>query len=129
MTKVINKFCIATGAAVLVIAGFIPKIGAVFSLMPDSVLGGAVLSVFAMIIVNGIKLVAKSGFSQRNVTTLSTILAIGMGLAGAPDGVYKDMPVAVQYLFKDSVAATCIIGIIVNAIFPADKVEDAVIEA
>jgi NCS2 family nucleobase:cation symporter-2 len=129
MTKVINKFCIAMGAAVLVIAGFIPKIGAVFSLMPDSVLGGAVLSVFAMIIVNGIKLVAKSGFSQRNVTTLSTILAIGMGLAGAPEGVYKDMPVVVQYLFKDSVAATCIIGIIVNAIFPSDKVEEAVIEA
>ena len=129
MTKVINKFCIATGAAVLVIAGFIPKIGAIFSLMPDSVLGGAVLGVFAMITVNGIKLVAKSGFSQRNITTLSTILAIGMGLASAPEGVYKDMPVVIQYLFKDSVAATCIIGIIVTAIFPADKVEEAVIEA
>ncbi|MDR1019559.1 MAG: purine/pyrimidine permease [Synergistaceae bacterium] len=128
MTKVINKFCIATGATVLVVAGFIPKIGAIFSLMPDSVLGGAVLSVFAMITVNGIKLVTKSGFSQRNVTTLSTILAIGMGLAGMPEGTYKEMPVAIQYLFKDSVAATCIIGIIINAIFPADKVEEAVIE-
>ncbi|MDR0649323.1 MAG: purine permease [Synergistaceae bacterium] len=128
ITKVINKFCIATGASVLVIAGFIPKIGAIFSLMPDSVLGGAVLSVFAMITVNGVKLISKSGFSQRNVTTLSTILAIGMGLANAPEGAYSVLPTAVQYLFRDSVATTCIIGIIVNAIFPSDKAEDAVIE-
>jgi NCS2 family nucleobase:cation symporter-2 len=129
MTKVINKFCIATGATVLVLSGFIPKIGAVFSLMPDSVLGGAVISVFAMITINGIKLIVKSGFSQRNVTALSVILAMGMGLAGMPESAYVNMPAALQYLFKDSVAATCIIGIIVNAIFPEDKTEkSAVIE-
>jgi NCS2 family nucleobase:cation symporter-2 len=128
ITKVVNKFCLATGATILVVSGFIPKIGAIFSLMPDSVLGGAVMTVFPMIIVNGVKLISKAGFSQRNVITLSIILAIGMGLADAPEGAYNVLPTALQYLFRDSVATTCMMGIIVNAIFPPDKVEDAVIE-
>lgn len=127
MTKVINKFCIATGAATLVVAGFVPKIGAIFSMMPSAVLGGAVISVFAMITINGIKLIAKSGFSQRNITVLSVMLAMGLGLATAPEGVYVNMPLAFQYLFKDSVAAICIIGIIVNIIFPPDSKETSTV--
>lgn len=121
MTKVVNKFCIATGAATLVVAGFVPKIGAIFSMMPDSVLGGAVISVFAMITINGIKLIAKAGFCHRNIIVLSVILAMGMGLATAPPDAYRDMPLLFQYLFKDSVAATCVVGIIANVLFPQDK--------
>lgn len=121
MTKVVNKFCIATGAATLVAAGLIPKVGAVFTIMPQSVLGGAVISVFAMITINGVKLIAKSGFSQRNITALSIMLAMGLGLGTAPAGAFEHMPTVVQYLFKDSVAAICIIGIAVNIIFPAEE--------
>ncbi|MDR1649732.1 MAG: purine permease [Synergistaceae bacterium] len=129
MTKVVNKFCIATGAATLVLAGFVPKVGAVFSMMPNSVLGGAVISVFAMIMINGIKLIAKAGFSQRNVIVLSVIFAMGLGLASMPSDVYGRMPSLFQYLFEDSVAAVCIIGIVLNVIFPAgEKDAPAVIE-
>lgn len=123
MTKVVNKFCIATGAATLVISGFVPKVGAIFSIMPASVLGGAVISVFAMITINGIKLIAKAGFSQRNITVLSIMLAMGLGLATAPAEAFQQMPALLRYLFKDSVAAICIIGIIVNVIFPQEPAE------
>lgn len=131
MTKVVNKFCIATGAATLVLCGFVPKVGAIFSMMPDSVLGGAVISVFAMITINGIKLIAKSGFSHRNIIVLSATLAMGMGLGTASPESYAQMPVVFQYLFKDSVATVCIIGILANIIFPADpqrNKESAVID-
>lgn len=121
MTRVVNKFCVATGAATLIAAGFVPKIGAVFSIMPPSVLGGAVISVFAMITINGIKLIAKSGFSQRNITVLSIMLAMGLGLATAPQGAFNQMPAVFGHLFKDSVAAISIIGIVVNAVFPTDE--------
>ncbi len=120
MTRVVNKFCIATGAATLILCGFVPKVGAIFSMMPDSVLGGAVISVFAMITINGIKLIAKSGFSHRNTIVLCATLAMGMGLGTANPGAYAAMPTIFQYLFKDSVATVCIIGIFMNIIFPAD---------
>lgn len=121
MTKVVNKFCIATGAMTLMLAGFVPKIGAIFSMMPNSVLGGAVISVFAMIMINGIKLIAKSGFSHRNIIVLSVMFAMGLGLAAAPAEHYAKMPAFFQYIFHDSVAAVCIIGIVMNIIFPPDS--------
>ncbi len=131
MTKVVNKFCVATGAATLMICGFFPKIGALFAMMPAAVLGGAVISVFAMITINGIKLIAKSGFSHRNIVVLSTTLAMGMGLGTANPGAYAQMPTFFQYLFKDSVATVCVLGILLNIIFPPDPQqhkESAVIE-
>lgn len=126
MTRVVNRFCLATGAAVLVVAGFIPKIGALFTIMPNPVLGGAVISVFAMITINGIKLIAKSGFSQRNITVLCITFAIGMGLGTGPKELLAQMPNIIQYLLKDSVVSVCIIGIITNIIFPPDPTQHAV---
>lgn len=121
MTKVVNKFCIATGASVLVLAGFVPKIGALFTIMPSSVLGGAVLMVFAMITINGVKLIAKSGFSQRNIIVLAITIALGMGLGSAGDAALKSLPTFLKYVFHDTVAAVCIIGILTNAIFPMSE--------
>ncbi|MDR1885420.1 MAG: purine permease [Synergistaceae bacterium] len=127
MTRVVNKFAIATGAATLVLAGFVPKVGAIFTIMPNSVLGGAIIGVFAMITINGIKLIAKAGFSQRNITVLSVTFALGMGLATGPEAMTSQLPSLVRYVMKDSVVAVCIIGIIMNIIFPPDGESVAVI--
>lgn len=133
MTKVVNKFCIAVGASVLVVCGFIPKLGAVFAAIPNSVLGGALISVFAMILINGIKMIAKAGFSERNVLVLGVTFAMGLGLAGHADAIVG-MPAALQFIFKDAVATTCIVSIILNIIFPMakedkEKAKDALIDA
>ncbi|MDR1467724.1 MAG: purine permease [Spirochaetaceae bacterium] len=124
MTKVVNKFCIATGAAVLVLAGFVPKIGAVFAAMPYSVLGGAVVTVFAMIMLNGIKLIAKAGFSDRNLL----ILAITFGVAyaiGDNKLLIDHLPAFLQYIFKDSIVAVCVFSITLNLLFPPSEEEKA----
>ncbi|MDR2864868.1 MAG: hypothetical protein LBV68_04575 [Spirochaetaceae bacterium] len=122
MTKVVNKFCIATGAAVLVIAGLSPKIGAVFSVMPSSVLGGAVVTVFAMIMLNGMKLIAKAGFSDRNLL----ILAITFGVAyaiGENKVLVAHLPEAIQFLFKDTTVSVCVFSIVLNIVFPPSEEE------
>lgn len=123
MTKVVNKWCIAVGAFVLMISGFIPKLGALFAAIPAPVLGGAIISVFSMILINGIKMIAKAGFSERNILVLGVTFALGLGLAKNPDAVAQ-MPSLLRFIFTDSVAATCIVGIILNVIFPLKDKED-----
>ncbi|MCH4170737.1 MAG: purine permease [Lactobacillus sp.] len=120
MTKVINKYCIALGAAVLVICGFLPKLGAVFASIPSAVLGGALISVFAMITINGVKMLAQAGFSERNVLVIGITFAMGIGLAGHADAI-KGMPTFLKFFFEDSIAATTFIGILANLIFPEPK--------
>jgi NCS2 family nucleobase:cation symporter-2 len=120
MTKVVNKWCIATGAATLIIAGLFPKVGAVFSIIPNSVLGGAVITVFAMIMINGIKMIAKAGFNERNVLVLGITFGIGLGLGSNPAALVG-LPSFLQFIFKDTVACVCIVSIIANLIFPEKK--------
>jgi len=124
MTKVVNKFCVGTGAAVLVIAGFIPKIGQIFAIMPSSVLGGAVVTVFSMIMLNGMKLIAKAGFSDRNLL----ILAITFGVAyaiGDNKTLVAHLPTALQFIFKDTTVAVCVFSLALNLIFPPSAEEKA----
>ena len=125
MTGVVNRWCIAVGALVLIGAGLFPKIGAIFSVMPNSVLGGAVITVFAMIMINGIKLIGKAGFSHRNVLVLAVTFGIGMGFGSTPAAT-EHMPTVLKYIFHDSVSAVCIISIIANIVFPVDKDQTAV---
>lgn len=125
MTKVVNKWCIAVGAFVLIISGFVPKMGALFSAIPAPVLGGAIISVFSMILLNGMKMIAKAGFSERNILILGVTFALGLGLARDTAAIAQ-LPAAIRFLLADSVAATCIISIILNIIFPAkDEQEKA----
>ncbi len=122
MTKIVNKWCIAMGAFVLIGAAIVPKVGAVFNSMPSSVLGGAIITVFAMIMINGIKMIAKAGFSERNVLVLAITFGIGLGLGSAPE-VMASLPPYIEFIFKDTIACVTIVAIIANIIFPESKKE------
>jgi NCS2 family nucleobase:cation symporter-2 len=122
MTKVVNKFCIFTGAVVLILAGFSPKIGAVFSVMPPSVLGGAVITVFAMIMLNGIKLCAKAGFTDRNLLILAITFGVGYAV-GENKTLVANLPAALQFIFRDNIVSVCLISMVLNVIFPISAEE------
>jgi NCS2 family nucleobase:cation symporter-2 len=122
MTKVVNKWCIALGALVLIVAGFIPKIGAVFAAMPSSVLGGAVITVFAMIMLNGIKLLGKAGFSDRNMLILSITFGVAFAI-GDDKLLVSHLPAAIQWIFRDTTVAVCVIAVLGNVLFPATAVD------
>lgn len=123
MTKVVNRWCIATGAFILMISGFFPKLGALFSAIPNAVLGGAIITVFGMILINGIKMISKAGFSERNILVMGLTFAFVMGVPGHPEAVAQ-LPSALQFIFNDPVTATCIIAILANVLFPLKDESD-----
>lgn len=116
MTKVINRFCIATGAAVMIFAAFCPKIGAVFASLPASVLGGAVVTVFAMIFLNGVKMVAKDGFDESKSLILATTFGLGYGLGVVPEAT-SNLPSVLHFLFGEPITAVCLVAVVANLIF------------
>lgn len=117
MTGIVNRFCIATGASILVLAAFFPKIGAIFSAMPNSVLGGAVITVFAMILLNGIKMIAKAGFNDANNLIVGITFGLGYGVGNLSTAIKAKFPVFLQYIFQEPVAAVCIVSIIASLLF------------
>ena len=64
MTKVVNRGALATGAIFLILCGLIPKLGALVSIMPQAVLGGAAVMMFSSIVVSGIQLITKEKMTR-----------------------------------------------------------------
>lgn len=65
MTKVVNRTALATGAVFLILCGLVPKLGAIVSIMPQAVLGGAAVMMFSSIVISGIQLVTKEKMNSE----------------------------------------------------------------
>ena len=85
ITKVVNRFTIATGAICMILVGLLPPIGNFFSSLPESVLGGGTIMMFGTILTSGIEMIAKAGFNQRNVTIVTLSLAVGIGFTSGTE--------------------------------------------
>lgn len=121
MTKVVNRFAIAMGAGILVLAGLFPKIGAVINVMPQPVLGGAAVVMFANIVISGVNLITKEPLTGRNATIVTIALGLGYGI-GASAAIQRFMPVWLKYIFGGSgIVPSALLAIILNILIPADK--------
>ena len=123
MTKVVSKFVVALAAAFMLIAGFVPKIGAIITTVPQSVLGGATVIVFSTITMTGIKLIFKDELSTRNITVVGLSVALGVGITQVP-GALDAFPEAISILFGSSpIVITTIFVILLNLILPKQSLK------
>ena len=120
MTKVVNRFTIATGAGCMILAGLLPPVGNFFASLPESVLGGCTIMMFGTIMVSGIEMLSHAGFTQRNITIASLSLAIGIGFTAASEiDLWHIFPEVVQSVFASNVVAVVfVVSIILNLILP-----------
>ncbi len=121
MTKVVNRFALATGAVFLILCGLFPKLSALISIMPQSVLGGAAVMMFSSIVVSGIGLITKEKMTVRNTTIVSVALGLGYGL-GANSGVLAGLPQSVQLIFGGSgIVPAALVAIVLNIVLPNEE--------
>lgn len=120
MTKVVNRFTIATGAVAMILAGLLPPIGNFFASLPESVLGGCTLMMFGTILFSGVEMLAKAGFNQRNSIIVSLSLAIGIGFTTSSEiGLWAYFPEVVQSVFATNVVSVVfVVAIVLNLILP-----------
>lgn len=121
MTKVVNRFALACGAVFLILCGLFPKLAAVVSIMPQSVLGGAAVIMFSSIVMSGIQLITREPLTARSMTIVSVALGLGYGL-GANAAVLAGLPQAVQLVFGGSgIVPAAFVAIVLNILLPKEK--------
>ena len=126
MTKVVNRFTIATGAGCMILAGLLPPVGNFFASLPESVLGGCTIMMFGTIMVSGIEMLAKAGFTQRNITIAALSLSIGIGFTAASEiGLWGIFPEVIQSVFSANVVAVVfVVSIVLNLVLPKNMEVD-----
>ncbi|MDO4286626.1 MAG: solute carrier family 23 protein [Eubacteriales bacterium] len=118
MTKVVNRFALSCGAIFLILCGLCPKIGACVSIMPQPVLGGAAVMMFASILISGIQLVTREPITAREITIISVALGLGYGL-GSTTGATGQLPYYIQLIFGGSGIVPAAFGaMLLNIIIP-----------
>lgn len=121
MSGVVNRFTIATGAVVMILGGIFPAVGYVLTTIPQAVLGGCAIMMFGSILYAGFGMMARSGFSQRNMVIVSLSLSVGLGFTQA-SGMFNIFPEIVRTVFADNcVAVVFLLAVILNLILPKDK--------
>lgn len=118
MTKVVNRFAIATGAVIMILAGVFPVFGALLATLPDAVLGGCTIMMFGTIVISGLQMIGNCGYSQRNITIAALSLSMGIGFTQVPE-IFRIFPQIVENVFAENcVAVVFLVAIILNLVLP-----------
>ena len=118
ISKVVNRFVIATGAAIMILGGLFPAIGTALTTIPQPVLGGCTIMMFGSILFAGFGMMAKTGFSQRNMIIAALSLSVGLGFTQCT-GMFNIFPKIVQTVFAENcVAVVFLLAVVLNLVLP-----------
>lgn len=121
MSKVVNRFTIATGACIMILGGIFPVVGSLLTTIPQCVLGGCTVMMFGSILFAGFGMMARCGFSQRNMVIASLSLSVGLGFTQATQ-IFSIFPQIVQTVFAENcVAVVFLLAVILNLVLPKEE--------
>ena len=119
ITGVMSRTVVTFGAIFLIVAGLVPKIGAIISTIPIEVLGGGVIVMFGMVTSAGISMLSDVNWNRRNMVIFAVALSIGLGLQLEP-GALQHVPQTAKVLLTSGLLPAAFIAIILNLVLPED---------
>lgn len=124
MSGVVNRFAIATGACIMILGGIFPAVGFLLTTIPQAVLGGCTIIMFGSIMFAGFRMMARCGFSDRNMIIVSLSLSVGLGFTQATE-MFQIFPKIIQTVFAENcVAVVFLLAVILNLLLPKDGKEN-----
>jgi xanthine permease len=121
LSGVKTKNVIYTAGAFLVLLGLVPKIGALTTIIPTPVLGGAMVAMFGMVVAYGIKMLSKVDFaSQENLLIIACSVGMGLGVTAVPE-LFAQMPSSIRILTDNGIVAGSLTAIALNIVFNVFK--------
>lgn len=124
LTGVASRYVGYYIAAMLVLLGLFPIVGAAFSLMPDPVLGGATLLMFGTVAAAGIRIVSSQNIGRKETLVLAVSLSLGLGVELMPD-VLNNAPEAIRSIFSSGITTGGLTAILANMVIRVKEEECA----
>jgi NCS2 family nucleobase:cation symporter-2 len=117
LTGVASRYVVAIGGGFLVLAGLVPKLGAVVTTIPNAVLGGAVVIMFGLIAAAGIKMLASIPFNKRNMLIIGVSLAVAIGLRDQT-ALYAQASEGTKAILGSGLIPGAVVSIALNLVLP-----------
>ncbi|MBQ9064750.1 MAG: uracil-xanthine permease [Blautia sp.] len=121
LSKVYDPVVIRIAAVLALILSFVPKISAVISTMPASIIGGVSFMLYGMISAIGVRNIVENKVDltqSRNLIIVAVIFVCGLGLT---DGI--TFTIAGTQITLTALAIAALAGILLNIILPGNDYE------
>jgi len=105
----------------MILGGIFPAVGGMLTTIPQAVLGGCTIMMFGSIMYAGFGMLAKCGFSDRNMVIVALSLSVGLGFTQASE-MFNIFPQIIRTVFAENcVAVVFILAVVLNLVLPKDK--------
>lgn len=116
-----SKRPIYWAAGLLMAMGLLPKVGALVTIMPTAVLGGAMVVMFSSIAVQGIKMLLKVDFSDNhNLLIVAISMGLGLGVSVYLN-IFQALPQSLQLFLENGIVIASLSSVLLNLIFKGKK--------
>lgn len=102
-------------AFLLILLGLIPKVGAIATLIPTSVLGGAMLIMFGTVGASGVKMLSKVEMNNENMLIMAVAIGLGLGVTVQPTLLHF-LPSTLQTILNNGLVVGSFSAIILNIV-------------
>ncbi|MBA9088364.1 xanthine permease [Fontibacillus solani] len=118
MSRVKTRDVIVVAGSLLILIGFVPKIAALTQLVPTSVLGGAMIALFGLVLSSGIRMLGEQVDLNRHENLLIIACSVGMGLGvTVVPQIFDALPAWLRILVDNGIVAGSFTAIALNLLF------------
>lgn len=107
-----RQIAYATGSILITLA-FLPKIAAIFVIMPTPVIGASIIFAASFMVIAGIQIMLSRMIDARKTFVIGTSIVFGLSVDCIP-GMYNNFPYWMQPFFQSSLSLATLCAIILN---------------
>ena len=118
LSGVKTKQPINDDAVILILIGLLPKFGALATIIPTSVLGGAMIVLFGTIGIQGTTILRTVDFGkERNLMIAAISIGAGIGVTVYPQ-IFQQLPELIRLVIENAVVVTSVLAVFLNIVLP-----------
>jgi xanthine permease len=101
---------------ILIVLGLLPKLAALTTVIPNPVLGGAMVAMFGMVVASGINILSQVDLRQNeNLLIAACSIAVGLGSAAVPS-MFDQLPTMMKMLLQNGIVTGSLTAVILNLV-------------
>ncbi|MGG0657273.1 uracil-xanthine permease family protein [Rummeliibacillus pycnus] len=121
ITKVASKRAIISAGIILVILGLIPKLSAIITCVPVTVINAIFGIVCVAIVMNGLKVIQNVVINDRNMMVIGLPILLTVGTIVLPPEILNSVPPFVNYILSSGTAVGALAALILNLLIPNEE--------
>lgn len=107
---------IANLVVIMLLLGFVPKLGVLATMIPNPVLGGAMVFLFGNVLAFGIGELGSMSLSDDDSMIIAASIAVGLGVAVMPEA-FSNLPAWLSWITTSGTVAGTIVAVLLNLFF------------